>query len=74
MLDENGTARFYFIVETKGTNSKQDLKPVERAKIRCGTEHFLALGVGGSSDDSEYFAPVKDWNGFMSKVSAKRNL
>lgn len=74
VLDENGTARFYFIVETKGTNSKQDLKPVERAKIRCGTEHFLALGVGGSSDDSEYFAPVKDWNGFMSKVSAKRNL
>ena len=71
VLDENGTSRFYFIVETKGTNSKQDLKPVEQAKIKCGAEHFLALGVGGSSGDSEYFAPVKDWTGFISKMNAK---
>ena len=71
MLDEDGTSRFYFVVETKGTNAKQDLNPVERAKIDCGEAHFLALGVGGGSADSEYFAPVKDWSGFMNKMNAK---
>ena len=71
VLDEQGTTRFYFIVETKGTNNKGDLKPVEQAKIDCGTAHFKALGICVDSTDSDYFAPVKDWDGFMDRVGVK---
>lgn len=71
VLNEHGATRFYFIVETKGTDKKNLLKPVERAKIDCGTAHFKALGIGVDSGDSDYFAPVKDWNSFMDRVSAK---
>ena len=71
VLDEHGTTRFYFIVETKGTDKKDRLTSVERAKIDCGTAHFKALGIGVDSGDSDYFAPVKDWDGFMELVSAK---
>lgn len=37
--------RIYFVVETKGTLNKQQLREIERLKIECGEKHFAALNV-----------------------------
>jgi type III restriction enzyme len=37
--------RVYFVVETKGTLNKQQLREIERLKIACGEEHFKVLNV-----------------------------
>src|SRR5699024_4496954 len=36
LKEEFGKEKLYFIVETKGDTTKQELRPNERAKIRCG--------------------------------------
>lgn len=46
LRDENGAEKLYFVVETKGDTTKQELRPNERAKIRCGEKHFEALDTG----------------------------
>lgn len=37
--------RVYFVVETKGTINKQQLREIEQLKIACGEEHFKVLNV-----------------------------
>ena len=37
--------RIYFVVETKGTLDKQQLRELERLKINCGEKHFAVLDV-----------------------------
>ena len=37
--------RIYFVVETKGTLNKQNLREVERLKIACGERHFAILDI-----------------------------
>ena len=37
--------RIYFVVETKGTLNKQQLREIEQLKIACGEEHFKVLNV-----------------------------
>lgn len=37
--------RLYFVVETKGSSSPDDLRLTESAKIKCGQAHFNALAV-----------------------------
>jgi len=46
LKEELGKEKLYFIVETKGDITKQELRPNERAKIRCGKKHFEALDTG----------------------------
>jgi type III restriction enzyme len=46
LKEEFGKEKLYFIVETKGDTTKQELRPNERAKIRCGEKHFEALDTG----------------------------
>ncbi len=51
-------ARFYFMIETKGTSELDKLKPDERMKIECAIEHFKALGL------ESYLAPVDNTQTF----------
>lgn len=48
LMEMDGAERLYFVVETKNTctgNVYEDLlKPSEQDKIKCGHEHFKALG------------------------------
>lgn len=61
---------YYFVVETKGTNSLEDrksLKEGEIYKIKCAVKHFNALGV-----DVRYEAPVKDYEVF--RIRAEQEI
>lgn len=46
LVQKDGAERLYFVVETKGGLSADDLREKERAKIECGRAHFRALEVG----------------------------
>jgi type III restriction enzyme len=45
LIEKDGAERLYFVVETKGSLFKDDLRDKEGAKIRCGGEHVKALAV-----------------------------
>lgn len=45
LLEEDGTHRLYFVVETKSSLFTDDLRDKESAKIECGKAHFQTLGV-----------------------------
>ncbi|SEM18233.1 type III restriction enzyme [Chryseobacterium taichungense] len=45
ILYNNGDGeKLYFVTESKGTIFDQGLKPIENGKIKCGKEHFKAIG------------------------------
>ena len=46
LVEKDGAERLYFVVETKGSLYKDDLRSAEGAKIECGRAHFRALTVG----------------------------
>lgn len=46
LVEEDGTQRLYFVVETKSSRFTDDLRDKESAKIKCGKAHFAALVVG----------------------------
>lgn len=60
LLEKDGEEKLYFVVETKGTNVLELLKPEEQAKIKCAKEHFKALGT-----DMEFRAPENDPSKFI---------
>ncbi len=37
--------KLYFVTESKGTIFDEALKPIETGKIKCGKEHFKAIGT-----------------------------
>lgn len=43
LLEQDGTQRLYFVVETKSSLFTDDLRDRESAKIECGKAHFRAL-------------------------------
>ena len=43
-MEKEGEKKMYFVLETKGTTDEHKLRPSEQLKIRCGREHFKALG------------------------------
>lgn len=43
VFDKDKVRQIYFVVETKGSDSDQDLKEIEKLKIHCATEHFAAI-------------------------------
>jgi type III restriction enzyme len=45
MVEREGEQRLYFVVETKSSLFKEDLRYEERAKIQCGEAHFKTLQV-----------------------------
>lgn len=46
LVEQNGTERLYFVVETKGSLFDDDMRNKEGAKIKCGTAHFKTLAIG----------------------------
>jgi type III restriction enzyme len=45
-MDKDGAEKLYFVLETKGTTQKRDLRTPEQQKIHCGERHFQALAEG----------------------------
>lgn len=41
---QDGDEQIYFVVESKGSTSEDDLRPREWSKYECGRNHFEALG------------------------------
>lgn len=62
-LEKDGEQKLYFVLESKGTASLDDLRPAERQKIHCGAQHFAALNNGVCFPER----PVKDWQEFKVK-------
>lgn len=49
LVEQDGAERLYFVVETKSSLFNDDLRPVEQAKIDCGTAHFDLLATDEAS-------------------------
>lgn len=62
LVERDREQRLYFVVETKGTLLLGDLRPKEEAKIKCGEQHFLALGEGAK------YLLAKDYETFAAQV------
>lgn len=45
LIDTDEAERLYLVVETKGSTLQDDLRLTEAYKVKCGKEHFQALGV-----------------------------
>lgn len=43
VFDEDKVKQIYFVAETKGSDSDQDLREIEKLKIHCATEHFKEI-------------------------------
>jgi type III restriction enzyme len=43
VIERDGEEKVYFVVESKGSLFTDALRPIEKAKIDCGKEHFKAL-------------------------------
>lgn len=44
VIDKETERHVYFVAETKGSDSDQDLREIERLKIYCAEQHFQAIG------------------------------
>lgn len=61
-------APYYFVVETKSTNTLTDTKQLsedEKFKMECATKHFAALGLEAQI---RYAAPIKDFGSFEARI------
>ena len=54
LVEDNGTERLYFVVETKGKTAELDLRGAEYGKIKCGEKHFKSVAV--REDPAKYIA------------------
>lgn len=45
-FEKEGVTKFYFVLETKGSERKNDRRATENLKIHCGKQHFKALENG----------------------------
>ncbi len=54
LIDTPEERRLYFVLETKGSVRRSDLRTPEAIKIKCGEEHFDAIGGVG-------YAVAEDW-------------
>lgn len=43
VLNQKSVRYIYFVVETKGSDSTQDLREIEKLKIHCASEHFKEI-------------------------------
>lgn len=60
--EKNGEHKLYFVLESKGSERMDDLRPAERQKIHCGAKHFEALGGVHLPEQ-----PIKSWTDFKVK-------
>lgn len=62
-LKDNKETKYYFVVETKGSDDLEKLREDERLKIQCAIKHFEAIGF------EKYLAPIKNFDGLKNKVN-----
>ncbi len=60
--DSESKTKYYFVIETKGTDDLTKLRDDERLKIQFAIKHFEALGMEG------YLAPVNSTQTFDDKA------
>jgi type III restriction enzyme len=65
LFEMDGQERLYFVVESKGTVFEDMLRDAEQAKIKCGREHFKALGT-----DAQYIV-ASNFDTFVDQATAK---
>jgi len=73
-LREEIGSEYYFVIETKGTNSLDDRKALtenEIYKIKCAVKHFEALGIEAKVN---YCAPIKEYATFKYKAEELINV
>jgi type III restriction enzyme len=58
----DGKDKLYFVVETKGSLFTDAFRPAEKDKIKCGEEHFKAIG------DDVGFTVANKFDAFMGTV------
>lgn len=63
VVEKGGKEKLYFVIESKGTENRLELRPEEDAKITCAQKHFEAIGT-----DTEFRAPVSDVRKFMLSI------
>jgi len=66
VFDKEKVRHIYFVVETKGSDSDQDLREVEKLKIHCASEHFAAI-----SGNEVTFGKAKKYETLMQIVQLK---
>lgn len=62
-LEDSSETKYYFVVETKGSEEWEQLKETEKNKIRCAIKHFEAIGF------EQYLAPITSFNNFKQKAN-----
>ncbi|MEH7246778.1 DEAD/DEAH box helicase family protein [Neobacillus niacini] len=62
----NGVDKLYFVLETKGTDIEEYLRPEEQAKISFARKHFDAI-----NSDLLFAGPENDVNDFLLRVSGR---
>ena len=55
LIEQDGEKKLYFVLETKGSTLKEDLRQTEWGKIECGRRHFAALGKQVTFDTADKF-------------------
>jgi type III restriction enzyme len=48
LIEQDGTEKLYFVVETKSSLFTDDIRDRESAKIQCGEAHFAAIATGAN--------------------------
>ena len=62
LLNNDGTKKMYFVIETKGNVDLDSLRFSEKAKIDCGKKHFEALETGVN------FTAADSYNRFKTNI------
>ncbi|WP_163971146.1 type III restriction-modification system endonuclease [Oceanobacillus halotolerans] len=60
LIEKENVERLYFVVETKGTMDRENLRIVEQDKIKCGHKHFEALHTEVDYKLANDFSTFKD--------------
>lgn len=66
VINKDGEEKLYFVLETKGTDIEEFLRPEEQAKIQFARKHFEAINA-----DVVFAGPENDVNEFMLRVASK---
>lgn len=66
VFDKEKVRHIYFVAETKGSDSKQDLREIEKLKIHCATEHFKEI-----SGQEVVFKQVSSYEKLLEIISVK---
>ncbi|CEG26478.1 type III restriction-modification system endonuclease [Bacillus sp. B-jedd] len=63
VINKNGEEKLYFVLETKGTDIEELLRPEEQAKIQFARKHFEAINA-----EVHFEGPESDPQDFMLRV------